>query len=224
MIVQACYSIRGLAGWAFAAFLATSAASAAVLYQQLPLDGGVGYYANSNTPQQLADDFALGGAVSLESISWWGGYDADLDAGDDDFLVRLYSDVSGTGTVLHEFSSASFTRSATSLLDGAGNAVYQYDFSLATPVSLSASTYYLFVQNLGTSDWFWQGASSGNGDLWYRGDDTEAWAMEVGDLALRLEGTQAQVAPIPEPSLLALLGIAGLSMILAGRRRQRPTA
>lgn len=223
MTVQASSSIRSLAGWAFAAFLAlaTSTASAAVLYQQPPVDGGNGFYANPNFPQQMADDFTLGGAVSLESISWWGGYDGDLDAGDDDFLVRLYSDVSGTGTVQQEFNSAPFTRSTTSLLDGAGNAVYQYDFSLATPVSLSASTYYLFVQNLGTSEWFWQAASSGNGDLWFRSEDTDVWAMEVGDMALRLEGTPAL---IPEPSSLALFGIAGLSMLLAGRRRQRPTA
>ena len=219
MSVHAYFSPRSLTGWAFAAFLAlvTSTASAVILHQQLPLDNGLGYYANPNFPQQMADDFALGGAVNLESITWWGGYDGNLDAGDDDFLVRLYSGVSGTGAVLQEFSPVSFTRTPTSLLDVAGNDIYQYDFALAAPLGLSSGTYYLFVQNLGSSDWFWQEASSGNGDLWFRGEDTDAWTMAAGqgDMALRLEGT------VPEPSSLALLGIAGLSMVLAGRRRQR---
>lgn len=217
-------SLRSLIGWSFTAFLAlaTSAASATVLHQQLPLDGGTGYYANTNFPQQMADDFTLGGAVNLESMTWWGGYDGNLDAGDDDFLVRLYSGIAGTGSVLQEFSSVTFTRTATGLLDVAGNDVYQYDFSLAAPVGLSSGTYYLFVQNLGTSDWFWQEASSGNGNVWFRGEDTNAWVVANGiDLALRLDGTRAQV---PEPSTLGLLGIAGLSMAMAARRRQRKAA
>jgi hypothetical protein len=222
MSVQAYSSPRSLTGWAFAAFLAlaTSTASAAVLYQQLPQDGGLGYYANPNFSQQMADDFTLGGAVNLESVTWWGGYDGDLDAGDDDFLVRLYNGIVGTGAMLQEFSPVSFTRTSTSLLDVAGNEIYQYDFALAAPLGLSSGTYYLFVQNLGSSDWFWQEASSGNGDLWFRGEDADAWTMAAGegDLALRLEGVRVSV---PEPSSLALLGIAGLSMVLAGRRRQR---
>jgi hypothetical protein len=201
--------------------LATSPASAAILVEQPPLDDGVGYYASPNSPQQMADDFNLGTAASLESITWWGGYDGNIDAGDDDFLVRLYSSMAGTGTVLVDFGSVSFSRTPTALLDVAGNEVYQYDFALGTPIALSSGTHFLFVQNLGTSDWFWQEASSGNGDLWFRGEDTDSWASSSGDPALRIEGTPAQA---PEPSSLALLGIAGLSMVLAGRRRQRQAA
>lgn len=223
MSKQAGSSPRSLVGWAFAAILAlvTSTASATVLYQQLPQDGGGGYYANTNFPQQMADDFTLGGAVSLQSMTWWGGYDGNVGGVDDDFLVRLYSGIAGTGTVLQEFSSVSFTRTPTSLLDFSGSDIFQYDFALAAPLGLSSGTYYLFVQNLGASDWFWQGANSGNGDLWFRGEDTDTWTKAAGDLALRLEGTPAQV---PEPSLLALLGIAGLSLVLGRRGRQRQAA
>ncbi|TAN83716.1 MAG: PEP-CTERM sorting domain-containing protein [Gallionella sp.] len=225
MNVQACFSLRSLIGWTSAAFLAlaTSTASAAVLYDQTPQDGGLGFYANPNWPQQMADNFTLGGAANLEGITWWGGYGSNFDAGDDDFLVRLYSNVTGTGAVLQEFGSVPFIRTPTVLFDSAGNAVYQYDFALTAPLGMSPGAYYLFVQNLGTSDWFWQEASSGNGDLWFRGEDTDTWAMAAGagDLASRLDGTPV-VVHVPEPSPLALLGIAGLSLaLLAGRRRRQ---
>jgi hypothetical protein len=199
--------------------LATGPASATVLYQQDPVGGGLGYYANLNSPQQMADDFNLSGAVLLESITWWGGYDGNVDIGDDDFLVRLYSSTTGTGTVLQEYNAAPFTRTSTALADIAGNDVYQYDFVLPTSLSLSAGTRHLFVQNLGTSDWFWLEGAPGNGTVMFRGEDTDDWtSYDSADLALRIEGTPGQA---PEPSSLALLGVAGLSMALAGRRRKR---
>lgn len=221
MSVHACSSPRGLAGWAFAALmaLATGPASATVLYQQDPVAYGVGYYANLNYPQQMADDFNLSGAVLLESISWWGGYDGNIDNGDDDFLVRLYSSMTATGTVLQEYNAVPFTRTATALADIAGNNVYQYDFVLPTSLSLSAGTRHLFVQNLGTSDWFWLEGAAGNSTVMYRGEDTDDWtSFGDADLALRIEGTPGQA---PEPSSIALLGMAGLSMALAGRRRRK---
>lgn len=201
--------------------LATSAASAAVLYEQAPRNLGTGYYANLNTPQQIADDFALGGAVDMERITWWGGYDANIDGNDDDFLVRLYSGLTGTGSVQQEFSSVAFSRTPTGLSDGAHNDIYQYDFVLGTPVALSPGIYYLFVQNLGSSDWLWLEGNPGSGDSWGRGEDTDDWTNGTGDLALRIEGTQAQTPHIPEPSSLALLGIASLSLAMAIWRRQR---
>jgi hypothetical protein len=214
-------SARSISGWVFGIALAaiTSAAGAAVLYEQPPVDHGIGYFANSNTPQQIADDFTLGGSVSLQSITWWGGYDGNIDAGDDDFLVRLYSGISGTGTLLQEYTSAPFIRTTTSLLDGAGNSVYQYDFDLAAPLSLSGGSYYLFVENLGSSDWFWLTGSAGNAQLWGRGDDSNTWTGYSGNLAFRLNGTPTRA--VPEPGSLALLLVAGAGFGLARRRGHR---
>jgi hypothetical protein len=199
----------------------TGAASAAVLVEQLPQDQGLGYYANPNFPQQMADDFTLSGAASLDGITWWGGYDTanggTEDQISDDFLVRLYSSVSGTGIVMQAFPSVAFTRTLTSLTDVAGNSVYQFDFDLsATPLALSAGTYSLFVQNLGASDWFWQAGASGNGTIYYRGEDTDSWqSFSTENLAFRLNGTPSQ---IPEPGILGLLMLAGVGLALARRR------
>jgi hypothetical protein len=206
------------------AFLA-STASAAVLYTQLPLDDGDSYYANPNIGQQLADDFTLGGAVSLQSITWWGGYDGDFDAGDDDFRVRVYDSIGDTGAVLAQFNIGLMTPTVTSILDSVGNAIYQYDFSLPSSLALASGTYYLFVENLGSSDWLWQTTGPGNDSVWGRGQEGDPWTKftssdqdYLGDLAFRLEGERVQV---PEPASLALFGIASLSMLLAGRRRER---
>jgi hypothetical protein len=228
MSTQAYSSLRSLPGWAFAVLLAlaTSTTGATVLHQQLPFDGGNGSYANLNTPQQGADDFALGGSVNLESVSWWGAYDGNFDAGDDDFLVRLYSSVAGTGTVLQEFGSAPFVRSDAGMVDVAGNTLYRYDFDV-TDFTLAAGTYYFFVQNLGSSDWIWQEGVSGSDEFWSRLEDADIWALAEDasgqpvqwDLAFEINGTRIQ--QVPEPSSLGLLGIAGLSMILARRWRKR---
>lgn len=193
----------------------TGAASAAVLVEQLPQDQGTGYFANPNIPQQLADDFTLGGAASLEGITWWGGYDGNIDNGDDDFLVRVFSGIGGTGTLLQAFNSPVVTRSTTTLTDSVLNAVYQYDFSLGSALNLAAGTYYLSVQNLGSSDWFWQQAVAGSVGLWFRGEDSDVWQANPDNLAFRLNGTPAQ---IPEPGILGLFMLAGVGLALARRR------
>lgn len=216
---------RTLSAWFVGLALAAMAATgdAAVLTQQAPVDGGNGYYSNTNTPQQQADDFTLGGAVSLEGITWWGG-DAGNAAPDDNFLVRLYSDLTGTGSVLKEYSAVPVTRTATSL-DSAGNAIFQYDLDLsATPEGLAAGTYYLFVQNLGTTDWFWLVGAAANGAFQVRAEDTDNWAvLAVGeDLAFSLNGTRLQ--HVPEPGSLSLLALAGLSLALVRKGVRRAGA
>lgn len=216
------FSARTFAAWTFGVALAAAASvsNAAVLYEQQP-NNATGYWSNPQFPQQIADDFTLGGAASLESITWWGGYSNVVDP--DDFRVRLYSDVSGTGTVLQTFNVGAAAGTLTGQQIAGSFAEYRYDYALATPVNLAAGTYYLFVENLGTSDWLWEGGAPGNGILWYRNEDTDTWNSSVGsfsdDLAFRLNGT-TQTQPIPEPGSLALLLLAGAGLGLT-RRAQR---
>lgn len=221
---------RTLAHWGLGVglLLATAGtATAAVLVEQLPSNGAAGYYSNANQPQQWADDFSLPAAATVGGVSWWGGYDTANggleDSGSDDFRVRVYSDIAGTGSVLHEFGSVSVMRTATALVDAAGNSVYRYDLDLsAAPVGLPTGGLYLAIENLGASDWFWQ--ADGIGMSWYRGEDTDDWAAAPRDgdqLAFRLTAAADQTVPEPGTAGLALLAVVAWS---CARRRPRAVA
>jgi hypothetical protein len=194
-------------------------ASAVVLYEQSPVDNGDGYYANGNAGLQFADDFALGGPVSLKGITWWGGYDAQGtgDLFDDDFLVRIYSGGSGVGAQLLEVASPTYTRVSTNLVDSAKNAVFQYGFALAQALDLTAGTFYLSIQNKGSSDWFWLASASGGGGLQYWLDTDQTWdAVDPpANVAFSLTGDLVQ---IPEPATTLLL-LAGAALLPVRRRR-----
>lgn len=209
---------RRLLSWVCGAALGgfVVSAGADVLYAQAPMDGGLGFYANTNSPQQIADDFSLGGAVSLEGISWWGGDGGNPATPDDDFLVRIYSSLSGTGTVLHTYTPGAVTRTTTGLSDGANNTVYQYDFMLASPESLPAGSYHLFVQNLGQTDWFWLQASSNSPSFSFRLADGDPWDPASYDVAFSLNGVRQQ--SVPEPDTIALTLLAGAALLFARRR------
>lgn len=97
--------------------------------------------------------------------------------------------------------------------------VYQYSVSLATPIYLPG----------GSPVWFSVYTSSAAADprfAWFSGSGGDGVATQLNlgdgtygqyvDRALALEGT---VAPVPEPSTLALLAMSASTVIL--RRRSR---
>ena len=210
---------RTFARWAFGVALAFAAASASALaiYEQAPSTTNA-RAANVNDPGQAADDFALGLAANLKSITWWGSYAGGVDPGDDSFQVRLYSALSGTGIFLVPSPIPGVvTRDTTRLLLGS-EAVYRYQFDLTSFKSLAAGAYYLSVQNQGSANWFWLDSSTGNDNLWLRLEEADDWQRNPGDLAFTLSGTLRTT--LPEPGSLALLLLAGVGLGLARRRQE----
>lgn len=199
--------------------LGAGAAGAAVLYSQAPLQGGTSYYATPTIGQQLADNFTLSFTSDIEQISWWGGYDFDFDAGDDSFRVRLYENVVGAGSVLHEFASTVVTRTSTALFDSVQNGIYKYTFALPAPVQMGVGSYFLFVENLGSSDWIWLSSATGDTSFVYRAAEGSNWTGSVADLAMEIKGSRV-TTQVSEPGTLALLGLAGIGGLLARRRRR----
>ena len=215
MNVRTTSPFRGLANWAFAAFFALAAgtANAAVLASQAP-SGSTGVLSDITTGQWVADDFQLPGAVTLNKITWWGFDAVPGEAPTDVFTVRLFKDdLAGTPI------GGGWSVMATGQADGSYRK-YEFDLinDLGQAASLDAGSYFLSI--VGETDpsqsWAWQ-VSDYVGPMQYSLDDGASWGPDNYNLAWQLEGDRAQ---IPEPSSVALLGIAGLAMLLAGRRRR----
>ena len=199
---------RTVAGLAFGVVLATSmasTASAALLYEQAPvLDNA---FPSSGDPAsdalaygngQLADNFSLAGAALLEKVTWWGVYFDPMNP--DDFRLRLYTDVSGSGNVLEQVDAGAVKRTATGTTLG-GSDVYRYELNLPTAINLGAARpYYLFVENHGGPDWYWLTGDAGDSEFMGRFADSDHWQNSLtffdpgvaADLAFRLDGAGRQ--------------------------------
>jgi hypothetical protein len=220
MVIQRNKSFSPSRAWLVGLVLGccAAAAQAAPVVEQAPLDGGDSYQTMNTSGVYWADNFSIGSAIDLQGFAWWGGYAGNLDAGDDAFVVNLFSDISGSGTLLQSFT-ATAVRTDTTLFDVGQNAVYAYAMDVA-PLVLNAGTYYLSVSNEGSSDWLWLQSSGGDAGAFSLLDDPSAsWTGEPTDLAFSVLG-ERQGTPVPEPSALSLLGLAGMALLLA-RRVQR---
>ena len=79
--------------------LVPSAVNASVIYSQAPDQRG-GRASDVATPVETADNFTLGSAATVRSITWWGAYDVgdgtDPPLGTENFTIRFYSDAAGS--------------------------------------------------------------------------------------------------------------------------------
>lgn len=203
-----------------------SASSAAVLFDQSPVDGNDAFA--SISAEQSAGGFVLSTTTSVTGLTWWGSYSQDpttLPA--DAFSVRIFADDGGGAPAANpsETISQQPTRVATSLLDQTGAAVYRFDLVLAPVTLAGGKDWYLSVVNqfdVGDPNavWYWL-LSNATGENFYRSVDGDPWLSDpTGNLTFQVIGNPETAIPLPGSLLLVLSGLAGLNVAgLRGRGR-----
>ena len=185
-----------------ACLLASGGAFAEVLYQQAPTADATGESANNPVvtgEPLLFQSIPSLGNVTLEKIVWWGyrnpAYDPNPYPGTvESFEVYLDGSVVA-GNLTLDFGSN---------LPNTSRPLVRYTLDVAD-APLTATEIALANMNDDVS-WFWQGA----------GLDAAGAPL----LAFSLEGTR-NGGVVPEPGMLALLGLAGLALQAASRKRVR---
>ena len=204
-------------------------ASAAVIYGQAPAAGGASYESSIDFGLHNADTFHLTTGATVDTLEWWGTQADDADG----FNVRLFDSLGGSAAAVFEcgysFSSSPCPAAVTSIAaETAGGAALldlddrtTFKFSLTgLNISLAAGTNYVFSVAYEPEQWFWLTSDDGDGISYFRGDDADPWSDDSPDMAFSVVGT-AVTPPngVPEPSTLALLGLA-VGALTARRARK----
>lgn len=176
--------------------------------------------------QQVADDFQLIQATTIQSMSWFGRYVTALSVTNPvSFSVRFFADA-GSSPAMSPLREFNVTVDAVPTgLGFNGTPWFEYSTNLM-PFTLDPGAYWLSVletdpqtPTAGNSQWLW--ADSGTrGARAFRGSDGEAWTSSLDiDHAFTLTGVPVDV---PEPSTVLLIatGLIGV----AGLRRRRLAA
>ena len=141
-----------------------------------------------------ADNFLLESATDVTGFRWWGSFffDAVTTPDTDLFTLRVYGD-DGTGSLPDQdlvlfdstFGPDDIERTDSGLVDVVGEAIYQFDVALTSPLALAADTaYYLSVVYLFDdidADFYWA-MSDGGGNFFRDNPDDDGIGFLVDDL------------------------------------------
>ena len=183
-----------------ACLLASGGAFAEVLYQQAPTADATGESANNPVvtgEPLLFQSIPSLGNVTLEKIVWWGYRNPAYDPNPYPGTVESF-EVYLNGSVVAGVLSSSVVGS----LPNTNRSLLKYTLDV-TDAPLTATE--IGVTNVNDFvGWFWQGA----------GVDAAGAPL----VAFSLEGTR-NGGVVPEPGMLAMLGLAGLALRAASRKR-----
>ncbi len=206
---------------AFFSLCSAVPASAAVIYGQAPAAGGASYESSIVFGFHNADTFHLTTGATVDTLEWWGTQADDADG----FNVRLFDSLDGNSAAVFEcgysFSACPTPVASTGsgLLDLDDRTIFKFSLT-GLNISLAAGTNYVFSVAYEPEQWFWLTSDDGDGISYFRGDDADSWIDDSPDMAFSVVGT-AVTPPngVPEPSTLALLGLA-VGALTARRARK----
>jgi hypothetical protein len=203
-----------------------------------PVNPYIGYYVNGDMSDATAgnrvwDKITMSGSYSLSGIDWSGEYvnypqffgsPSDGTPSGLSFTLGVYSNSGGTpGSLLGSVSLGSGSGVMTGNINGTsfGAATHQWNYNASfalgsLPDLMNGQTYWLSIQataNTGNGYWSWE-YGTGADNVEYGSD---FGALPGNAMAYTLYG---QVAPVPEPSTLALAGLGGFGMLFALRRKK----
>lgn len=209
------------------ALASATASHATIIYESGAPNGGSGVASDVGGNILVADDFSLSsGATTFNQVTWWGIYSPTGSSGGtnivDNFTIAIYESANGVPFTnpLETYSLGAVSRVEVGPFRD--NFYYEYFANISSTSLQANTTYYLSIWNNtsgAVEDWFWMGAvgATGANATYHRTRVSNAWSPRgSAPVAYNLSN---EVAPVPEPATMSLLGIGLVGLALRYRKR-----
>lgn len=196
--------------------LLSSFAAGASAEEYIQLPGHVTGLGSNGGIETSADDFQFAEDTLISSLTWWGGY-STASPGPDNFAVDISLNAGfqpGASLRYTEFGLVSAVETGQFFGTLGSYAEMQYSVTFSTPFLAQAGVkYWISIINFEPSrGWLWEASDSSLNPGYARNIIRSGWRNEAGNAAF-------QLAPVPEPTTWALMGL-GLGAIALARTRR----